>query len=59
MGSSGTKTIKKEKERKDEKCFENEPIPFDTFDKIRKSVCKIIYMFNSRLFHGTGFFYGI
>ena len=56
MEISGAKQQKKEGERENEICTDNEPIPFEITDKLRKSVCKIKYTLDSRDYHGTGFF---
>ena len=55
MRNSETKQQKKGKEGEDELCPDNEPIPFEITDKLRKSVCKIKCTQDYNI-HGTGFF---
>ena len=56
MGISGSKKEQKGTERKDELSPNNEPIPLEVIDKIKKSVCKIKYTLGSNSYNGTGFF---
>lgn len=56
MKTSETKQQKREKEIEGELCPNNEPVPFEITDKLKKSVCKIKYTHDSGCYLENGFF---